>query len=458
MIIGMVPMAIGMGEGGEQNAPLGRAVIGGLLFATIATLFLYRQCSPLSATKNIKPCEDVMKLEDIYKELEPSEKDPAVSPASQQPLRSGKRLLWFLLIPVALGASSLLVNRERQKTNQQLGTTTKSLEVQTVNVIHPQRGKSSSDLTLPGMIQAFSESPIYARVDGYVRSWHADIGTHVTKGQLLAEIDAPEVDQQLNQARAQLSQAETSLALAKVTAPRYQELIKTNSVSQQEVDQNNQNLAAQQANVQAAAAAVSRLEQLQGFEKIIAPFEGVINLRKTDFGDLVNAGNAGADRELFHISQYNIVRVFATVPEEFSKQVKAGTKASMDLTELPNRHFAAAVTRTTEAIDANSRTLTVELDVPNPFGELLPGAYANVHFQLPLNVVPLVLPSSTILFQSDGPQVGVVSGENQVELRKVTLGHDFGDTIEIVTGVRQADAVIANPPDSLTNGMRVREN
>jgi RND family efflux transporter MFP subunit len=288
-----------------------------------------------------------------------------------------------------------------------------------------------------------------------VRNWYVDIGAHVSKGQLLAEIDAPEVDQQLNQARAMLKQAETSLALAKVTAPRYQELIKTNSVSQQEVDQNNQNLAAQQANVQAASAAVSRLEQMQGFEKIVAPFDGVITLRKTDFGDLVNAGNAGAGRELFRISQNNIVRVFVTVPEEFSSQVKPGTKASMDVISLPNRHFEASVTRTEDAIDPTSRTLTVELDVPNPSGELLPGAYSNVHFKLPLNVVPLVLPGSSILFQSDGPQVGIVKGQNQVELRNVTLGHDFGDTIEILNGVRSGDSVIANPPDSLTNGMRV---
>jgi RND family efflux transporter MFP subunit len=277
----------------------------------------------------------------------------------------------------------------------------------------------------------------------------------VTKGQLLAVIDAPEVDQQLNQARAVLKQAQTSLALAKVTAPRYQELIKTNSVSQQEVDQNNQNLAAQEANVQAASAAVGRLEQMQGFEKIVAPFDGVITQRKTDFGDLVNAGNAGVGRELFQISQNSTVRVFVTVPEEFSQQVKPGTKAAMDLTSLPNRHFAAAVTRTADAIDANSRTLTVELDVPNPSGALLPGAYANVHFQLPLNAAPLVLPASTILFQAEGPQVGVVSSQNQVELRRVTLGHDFGDTIEVLTGVRETDAVIANPPDSLTNGMHV---
>jgi len=390
-----------------------------------------------------------MQVEDVKnKELEGSEKE-------QHTHLSGKRLLWFLLVPAVLVTSAFMGTKARQKTSQQLNATTKSLEVQTVNVIHPQRGKSSSDLTLPGMIQAFSQSPIYARVDGYVRTWYVDIGTHVTKGQLLAEIDAPEVDQQLNQARAMLKQAETGLALAKVTAPRYQELVKTNSVSQQEVDQNNQNLAAQTANVQAASAAVSRLEQMQGFEKIVAPFDGVITLRKTDFGDLVNAGNAGVGRELFRISQNNVVRVFVTVPEEFSKQVKPGTKASMDLTELPNRHFAAAVTRTTGAIDVNSRTLTVELDVPNASGELLPGAYANVHFQLPLGAAPLVLPSSTILFQADGPQVGVVNSQDQVELRKVTLGHDFGDTIQVLSGVRLTDAAIANPPDSITDGMRV---
>jgi RND family efflux transporter MFP subunit len=388
-------------------------------------------------------------LEDVMNQ------DMKTSEQDQHSPRSGRRLVWFLVIPIVLASSAFFGAQARQKTSQQLQATTKSLEVQTVNVIHPQTGQSSSDLTLPGMIQAFSQSPIYARVDGYVRTWYVDIGTHVAKGQLLAEIDAPEVDQQLNQARAVLKQTETSLAFAKVTAPRYQELIKSNSVSQQEVDQNNQNLAAQTANVQAAEAAVTRLEQMQGFEKIVAPFDGVITLRKTDFGDLVNAGNAGVGRELFRISQNNIVRVFATVPEEFSKQVGPGTKASMDLTEMPNRHFRAAVTRTTDAIDATSRTLTVELDVPNPSGELLPGAYANVHFQLPLNVVPLVLPSSTILFQASGPQVGLVNSRNQVELRKVTLGHDFGDTIEIVSGVRPTDAVIANPPDSLTNGMPV---
>lgn len=377
------------------------------------------------------------------------------SVSDPQSPRSGKRLLWFIVVPLLLAGSAFFGMRVRQRQSQHLANVTKSLEVQSVNVIHPEHGKSSSDLTLPGIIQAFSQSPVYARVDGYVRTWYVDIGAHVRKGQLLAEIDAPEVDQQLNQARAMLKQAQTNLALAKVTAPRYQELIKTNSVSQQEVDQNNQNLSAQEANVQAAVAAVSRLEQMQGFEKIVAPFDGVITERKTDFGDLVNAGNAGAGHELFRISQNNIVRVFVTVPEEFTSEVKPGTKASMDVISLPNRRFAASVTRTADAIDAVSRTLTVELDVKNPSGELLPGAYTNVHFRLPLGIAPWVLPASTILYQADGPQVGIVNRQNQVALRKVTLGHDFGDTIEIRTGVQSGDAVIANPPDSLTNGMRV---
>jgi len=386
-------------------------------------------------------------LEDVMKKVD--ESSNVHSP------RRGTRLLLFLLVPLVLAASALFGIQGRKKETQQLANTTKALALQPVSVIHPEHGKSSSELTLPGMIQAFSESPVYARVDGYVHTWYVDIGAHVTKGQLLAVIEAPEVDQQLNQAQAMLKQSQANLELAKVTAPRYQELIKTNSVSQQEVDQNNQNLAAQQANVQAAMASVSRLEQMQGFEKIVAPFDGIITERKTDFGDLVNSGNAGAGHELFRISHNNVVRIFVTVPEEFASQVKVGTKASLDVVSLPNRRFAASVTRTADSIDVTSRTLTVELDVPNPSGQLLPGAYANVHFQLPLGAAPLVVPASTILFQANGPQVGLVNTQDQVELRRVTIGHDFGDTIEIVAGLRPGDAVIANPPDSLTNGMRV---
>jgi RND family efflux transporter MFP subunit len=369
--------------------------------------------------------------------------------------RGAARLLWFLAIPAVLVVGAILTERARAQSSRQLAQATRSLAVDTVSVLHARPGDPVSVITLPGMTQAYSQSPIYARVSGYVRAWHVDIGTHVRKGQLLAEIDAPEVDQELNQARALLGQGRANLELAQITARRYQDLIKTNSVSRQEVDQNNQNQAAQQANVEAATAAVGRLEQMQAFEKVYAPFDGVITERKTDVGDLVNAGNSGMGRELFHISQISTIRVFVNVPEEYSKQVSGGAPASMDLTALPGRALSARVTRTSNAIDPVSRTLSVELDVPNPTGELLPGAYANVHFKLPLRVVPVVLPASSILFQAAGPQIGIVSAGNQVQLRNVTLGRDFGDTVEILSGVTPADAVIANPPDSLMAGTHV---
>lgn len=365
------------------------------------------------------------------------------------------RLLWFLLIPAPLLIGAFFTVKAREASSAQLANSTQSLAKETISVLHASRGEPVSSITLPGMTQAYSESPVYARVNGYVRTWYADIGTHVRKGDLLAEIDAPDVDQQLSQARAMLNQAEANLKLAKITAARYQDLIQTKSVSQQEVDQNNQNLAAQQANAQAATANVGRLEQMQGFEKVYAPFDGVITERKTDFGNLINAGNDGTGRELFRVSQISTIRVFVNVPEEYSQQIADGASTSMDLTELPGRHFGGHVTRTSNAIDPVSKTLLVEVDVSNPSGQLLPGAYANIHFKVPRGVVPLVLPNSSILFQSAGPQVAIVTKGNQVELRKVTLGRDFGDTVEILSGVSTKDAVVANPSDSLTAGAQV---
>jgi RND family efflux transporter MFP subunit len=365
------------------------------------------------------------------------------------------RLLWFLLIPATLLIGAFFTVKAREATSQKLEKSTESLAPETVSVLHATRGEPVSSITLPGMTQAYSESPVYARVNGYVRTWYADIGTHVRKGDLLAEIDAPDVDQQLNQARALLNQSEANLELAKITAARYQDLIQTKSVSQQEVDQNNQNLAAQQANVQAATANVGRLEQMQGFEKVYAPFDGVITERKTDFGDLINAGNGGIGHELFRISQISTIRVFVNVPEEYSQQIVDGANTSMDLTELPGKKFGGRVTRTSNAIDPASKTLMVEVDVPNPSGQLLPGAYANIHFRVPRGVVPLVLPNSSILFQAAGPQVAIVSPGNRIELRKMALGRDFGDTVEILSGVSPKDSVISNPPDSITAGMQV---
>jgi RND family efflux transporter MFP subunit len=378
-----------------------------------------------------------------------------LSPSNGTQRAGAARLLWFLLIPAVLLIGGFFTMKARGQSDRQLASSTQSLAAETVSVLHATRGEPVSSITLPGMTQAYSESPVYARVNGYVRTWYADIGTHVRKGELLAQIDAPDVDQQLSQARAMLSQTEANLQLAKITAARYQDLIQSKSVSQQEVDQNNQNLAAQQANQQAATANVGRLEQMQGFEKVYAPFDGVITERKTDFGDLINAGNDGTGRELFRVSQISTIRVFVNVPEEYSRQIVDGASTSMDLTELPGREFRGRVTRTSNAIDPASRTLLVEVDVPNPSGQLLPGAYANIHFKVPRGVVPLVLPNSSILFQAAGPQIATVAQGNRVELRKVTLGRDFGDTVEILSGVTSKDAVIANPPDAITAGTLV---
>jgi RND family efflux transporter MFP subunit len=359
------------------------------------------------------------------------------------------------VIPVVLACSALLTARARRASNQTVVATTGTLATQNVTVVHATPGSPVTDLTVPGTVQAFSESPVYGRISGYLRAWHADIGARVRKGQLLAVVDAPEVDQELSRARALLTQAQANLQLASVTAARYRDLITSHSVSQQEVDNNNQNFNAQTANVQAASAEVARLEQMQGFERISAPFDGVITARKTEVGDLINAGNSGVGAELFRISNVATMRVYVNVPEVYSESIVSGVKATMELASLANRQFTGAVARTSGAIGMNSRTLLTEVDVPNPKGELVPGGYAQVRFHLALKTVPLVVAGNTVLFQAQGPQVSVVNSQNRVELRKVTLGRDFGDTIEIVSGISAQDAVIANPPDYLVEGMTV---
>jgi RND family efflux transporter MFP subunit len=369
--------------------------------------------------------------------------------------KSAKRLLWLFVIPALLVTFALVTAYARRKSSAVLAATTKTLALQNVNVIHAELGNSVTDLTVPGFVQAFSESPVFARTSGYLRVWNVDIGAHVHKGQLLAVIEAPEVDQELSHARAMLAQAQANLQLATVTSARYRDLIKSNSVSQQEVDNNNQNLNAQTANVQAASAEVGRLAQLQGFEKIYAPFDGVITARKTQVGDLINAGNSGLGAELFRISDITTMRVYVNVPEVYSDAMAPGVRASMEIASLSNRQFTGSIARTSHAIGMNSRTLLTEVDVPNPKGELFPGAYAQVHFHLSMKAVPLVVPGNTILFQAQGPQVGVVNNQNHVVLRQVTLGRDFGNKVEILNGISQADAVIANPPDYLVDGMSV---
>jgi RND family efflux transporter MFP subunit len=324
-----------------------------------------------------------------------------------------------------------------------------------VDVIQANQGEASDEIALPATLQAYDESPVYARTSGYIRKWYVDIGQHVKSGQLLAMIDAPEVDQQLLHARAMLSQSQANLTLADITAKRYQELIKDNSVAQQQVDQNNQNLAAQQATVAAASADVSNLEQQQIYEKVVAPFDGVITERHTDTGDLINAGNSGAGAELFRVSKTSTMRIFIPVPEGYSQQIHDGMRVNVELTELPGQRFDGQVTRSTRAINVSSRTLLVEVDIPNPTGKLMPGAYGQVHIKLAVPSRPLLVPAGAILFQAAGPQIAVVNAEHKVELRKVTIGNDFGNTVEITGGITAQDTLIANPPDYLVNGMPV---
>ncbi len=366
-----------------------------------------------------------------------------------------RRLLWFLAIPLLLGIVGLLTWLRNTHTQSALAATTNASVAEPVTVLHPQPGSPVSELVLPATLQAFSDAPIYARTSGYIAHWYADIGHHVRAGDLLAQIESPEVDQQLIRARASLSQSKANLTLAAVTTKRYQDLIQSNSVAQQEVDQNNQNLTSQQANVVSMTAEVSQLEQQQSYERVTSPFSGIVTERRTDIGDLINAGNSGAGAELFRVSRIDVMRIFVSVPEAYSQQIKLGMHVQVQLTELPNQSFDGQVARSDHSIALATRTLLVEVDVPNPEGKLLPGAYAQVHFKLASPTRSLIVPSGSILFQAAGPQVAVVTPKNTIELRSVSIGRDFGNTTEITNGLSAHDAIVASPPDYLVNGMPV---
>jgi RND family efflux transporter MFP subunit len=377
------------------------------------------------------------------------------SPQEVKTSRGRTHILWFLVIPGVLCLLGTITFFLRAQSAKKLIATTQALQVESVSVIHAQLSPSETDLALPATLQAFSDSPIYARTDGYVKRWYADIGAHVRQGQLLALIDSPEVDQQLNQARASLAQAQATLKLADITATRYQGLINTDAVSQQDVDVNNQNLDAQKANAQAASANVSRLEQMQDFEKVTAPFDGTITQRLTDVGDLINAGNGGTGHELFHMAKVDVIRAYVTVPETYSEQIVDGMKAALQVTGLAGQQFTGKVIRNSHAIATTSHTLLVEIDVRNPTGKLMPGAYAEAHLHVLLPVRSMLIPGGAVLYQAAGPQVAVVNQAGQVELRKVALGRDFGSSIEITTGINANDSIISSPPDYLVNGMKV---
>jgi RND family efflux transporter MFP subunit len=325
-----------------------------------------------------------------------------------------------------------------------------------VSVVSPKRTAPAQEVILPGNVQPFITSPIYARTNGYLRKWYFDIGAHVKQGQLLAVIDAPEVDQQMQQSLSNLNTAKANLSLAETTKNRYQGLVKDNAVSQQDVDNAVGTYNANRATVEANQANVKQLQALQSFEKIYAPFDGVITARNTDIGDLINSGSSGGVKtDLFHIAQPKTLRVYVNVPEEYSQGMKTGMTADLSLAEFPGRKFQGKLVRTADAINMTTRTLLIEVDVDNPKGTLLTGSYAEVHLAVPAQASTYLLPVNTLIFRSEGLRVGVVK-DGKVTLSAVTPSHDFGNEIEIVSGLKADDQVIINPPDSIVSGQEVQ--
>ena len=360
-----------------------------------------------------------------------------------------------LVAVVGLFAAGALSIKARAKEQVTLAADTARLAVTTVSAGYPQPEPRSNELELPGSVQAYTESPIYARTNGYLLHWYKDIGATVQKGELLADLDTPEVDQELSQSQAARQQMVAALELARTSADRWRELRKTDSVSQQELDQRTSDYAQAQANLAAADANVRRLQQLESFKHVYAPFAGVLTRRNVDIGALVNAGNGGSGKELFNLALIDPLRVYVSIPEADAPAIRAGMRAWIALAEFPAARFTGTVVRTANAIDQNTRTLLTEVDVPNQDGRLLPGAYAQVYFDVPLNGGRLSVPSSAMLFRSEGPCVAVVGPGDRVQLRPIVIGRDFGTSLEILQGVRANDRVVENPPDSLETGQIV---
>jgi RND family efflux transporter MFP subunit len=365
---------------------------------------------------------------------------------------------WLVLVIALIMTAAVLASGiwSRVKARRNLGVETSQVAVTAVSVVLPKQTAPAQEIILPGNVQPFISSPIYARTNGYLKSWSADIGAHVKQGQLLAVIDAPEIDQQLEQSLSNLNTAKANLALAEITKNRYQGLLTKNAVAQQDADNAVGTFNANKAMVDANQANVKQLQALQSFERIYAPFDGVITARNTDIGELINSGSSGtAKTDLFHISQPGKLRVYVNVPEEYSQGIKVGMTADLALTEFPGRKFQGKLVRTAEAINLTTRTLLIEIEVDNPTGTLLTGSYAEVHLKVATQASTLLLPVNTLLFRSEGLRVCVVK-DGKVVLSAVSPGRDFGNQIEVVSGLRPADQVIINPPDSLVSGQQVQ--
>lgn len=398
-------------------------------------------------------------------EVVSNQRDQAEAPASERAKNPGPRspgsrvtrILLLLLVVVAVALVVIWGISSRRQADAELSQETRDLAIPTVAVIHPRAGTPQQEIVLPGDMQPYTDAPIFARTNGYLKKWYADIGANVKAGQLLAEIDSPEVDQQLQQARADLSTAQANLSLAEITATRYKDLLKTDSVAQQDVDNANGNLAARRTTVESAQANVMRLQNMQAFEKVYAPFDGVITTRNTDIGQLIDSGSSGGtSRELFHIAALNPLRVYINVPQFDSPQIRTGLHAELVLTEFPGRRFQGTVVRSSGAIDNETRTLLTEVDVDNSARLLKPGGYVEVHLKLPSPVNTFTLPVNATIFKSAGLQVAIVKNGKTISLVPVTPGRDFGTEIEIVAGLKGDEWVVLNPSDSLTEGMAVR--
>jgi len=391
-------------------------------------------------------------------EVEPLTQRSGAGPSpGPHPDKPQKRRWILVLAAVAVVATVISGIVPRKRAEADLAKETQEMAVPSVSIIHPRRSSPVNEVVLPANVQAYMDSPIYARTNGYLKQWFVDIGAHVKQGQLLAEIETPEVDQQLRQARADLQTAQANLALAKITADRYTGLLKSDSVSKQEADNAQGNYAAQNATVHAAEANVKRLEELQSFEKIYAPFAGVITFRNTDIGHLIDSGSSGGTRtELFHISQPDKLRVYVNVPELYAPAAKPGLQADLMLSEFPGRRFPGTLVRTADAIDQTTRTLLVEVRVNNPTGTLFSGAYAEVHLKLPNAVSSFILPVNTLIFRSEGLQAASIEDGQHVELKPITIGHDYGTEVEVVSGLTGNESIIVNPPDSIVSGQQVR--
>jgi RND family efflux transporter MFP subunit len=382
---------------------------------------------------------------------------PAAMPNPTPEKRGFSTGVWITLaiVVIALVTVILFGIASRASAEHDLVRRTEASAIPTVNVIHPSAAPLSPEISLPGNTQAYMDTPIYARTSGYLKHWYFDIGAHVRKGQLMAVIETPELDQQLQVAEADLKSTQANLALANITAARYINLLKTNSVSKQETDQATGDEAAKKAAVDSAMANVRRLQQLQSFEKVYAPFDGIVTIRNTDIGALIDAGSGSTPKELFHLAAIDKIRVYVPVPEVYAGDIKNGGKAILTLDQYPGQKFEGTITRNSNMIDAASRTLNVEVDIDNAKGLLLPGAYVFVHFKVPERIANLTIPSNTLLFRSEGLRVGVVR-DGKVNLVPITITHDAGQVVEVAASdLKPTDEVILDPSDSLIDGQQV---